>query len=69
MFTLTEEQRKQLLQYMWQRPYGEVAQHIAMLASLQPTKTEKKNDGSKKICPNCHGNGFVKVKKSPKPCQ
>ncbi len=28
MFTLTEEQRKQLLQYMWQRPYGEVAQHI-----------------------------------------
>ena len=48
MFTLTEEQRKQLLKYMWQRPYGEVAQHIAMLASLQPTKTEKKNDGSKK---------------------
>ena len=48
MFTLTEEQRKQLLAYMWQRPYGEVAQHIAMLASLQPTKTEKKNDGSKK---------------------
>ena len=46
MFTLTEEQRKQLLQYMWQRPYGEVAQHIAMLASLKPA--EKKNDGSKK---------------------
>ena len=21
----------------------------------------------KKICPNCHGNGFVKVKKSPNP--
>ncbi len=58
MFTLTEEQRKQLLQYMWARPYGEVAQHIAMLASLQPQTTsstmettqlvEKKNDGSKK---------------------
>ena len=58
MFTLTEEQRKQLLQYMWQRPYGEVAQHIAMLAALQPQTTsstmettqlvEKKNDGSKK---------------------
>ena len=47
MFTLTEEQRKQLLQYMWQRPYGEVAQHIAMLASLQPVK-QKKDDGSKK---------------------
>ena len=46
MFTLTEEQRKQLLQYMWNRPYGEVAQHIAMLASLKPT--ESKKDESKK---------------------
>ena len=58
MFTITEEQRKQLLAYMWQRPYGEVAQHIAMLAALKPQTTsstmettqlvEKKNDGSKK---------------------
>ena len=46
MFTLTEEQRKQLLQYMWARPYGEVAKHIAMLAALKPV--EKKDDGSKK---------------------
>ena len=46
MFTLTEEQRKQLLQYMWARPYGEVATHIAMLASLQPV--DKKDDKSKK---------------------
>ena len=37
---LSEEQRKQLLSYMWGRPYGEVAQLIAMLASLTP----KKND-------------------------
>ena len=58
MFTITEEQRKQLLAYMWARPYGEVAQHIAMLAALKPQTTsstmettqlvEKKNDGSKK---------------------
>ena len=47
MFTLTEELRKQLLQYMWARPYGEVASHIAMLASLKPTEN-KKDDGSKK---------------------
>ena len=46
MFTITEEQRKQLLAYMWQRPYGEVAQHIAMLASLK--LTESKKDESKK---------------------
>ena len=48
MFTLTEEQRKQLLKYMWARPYGEVATHIAMLASLKPNKPESKNDGTKK---------------------
>jgi len=52
MFTLTEDQRKQLLAYMWARPYGEVATHIAMLASLKPkeNKTTSKytDDGSKK---------------------
>ena len=40
MFELTEEQRKQLLQYLWTRPYGEVASIIGMLASLK----SKKND-------------------------
>jgi hypothetical protein len=40
MFELTEEQRKQLLQYLWTRPYGEVATIIAMLVSLKA----KKND-------------------------
>ena len=40
MFELTEEQRKQFLQYLWTRPYGEVATIIAMLASLK----DKKND-------------------------
>jgi len=47
MFTLTEEQRKQLLQYMWARPYGEVATHIAMLASLKTTES-KQDDKPKK---------------------
>jgi len=50
MFTLTEDNRKQLLQYMWNRPYGEVAQHITMLASLKPIQ-EKKNDTGKKDLP------------------
>ena len=50
MFGLTEEQRQSLLKYMWARPYGEVAQQIAMLASLQnvETKSDKKDDKSKK---------------------
>ena len=46
MFTLTEEQRKQLLKYLMAKPYAEVAQIIAMIASLKPI--ESKNDGSKK---------------------
>ena len=37
---ITEEQRKQLLQYLWGKPYGEVAQLIAMLASLKPKMTD-----------------------------
>ena len=49
MFTITEEQRKELLAYMFRRPYGEVATLIGMLASLKPTeKAEEKKDGSKK---------------------
>tara|TARA_Y100000356_G_scaffold2125_1_gene1573 strand:+ start:309 stop:449 length:141 start_codon:yes stop_codon:yes gene_type:complete len=40
MLELTEEQRKQLLQYLWTKPYGEVATIIAMLMSLK----SKKND-------------------------
>ena len=48
MFGLTEEQRQSLLKYMWARPYGEVATHIAMLASLKPNKVEEKKDESKK---------------------
>ena len=47
MFTLTEDQRKQLLQYFWAKPYGEVATNIAMLASLKPIES-KKDDKPKK---------------------
>ena len=35
MFTFTEENRKQVLQYLWSRPYGEVAAIIGMLVSLK----------------------------------
>ena len=41
MYKISEEQRKQLLQYFWAKPYGEVASHIGMLASL--VKIEKAN--------------------------
>jgi len=54
MLNITEEQRKQLLAYMWARPYGEVAQHIAMLVKLE-TIQEKKNDSGKKDVPKVSG--------------
>jgi hypothetical protein len=41
MFELTEEQRKQVLQYLWTRPYGEVASIIGMLASLKEQKERR----------------------------
>jgi len=47
MFTLTEDQRKQLLQYFWAKPYGEVATHIAMLASLKAVETKPEKTTSK----------------------
>ena len=54
MFNITEEQRKQLLQYMWNRPYGEVTQHITMLVQLKNIQ-EKKDDGEKKDVPKVSG--------------
>ena len=47
-FKITEEQLKQQLDYLWKRPYGEVAALIGMLVSiLKPVdKTgDKKSDG------------------------
>jgi hypothetical protein len=47
MFTLTEDNRKQVLQYLWSRPYGEVATIIAMLASLKVVETKPEKTTSK----------------------
>ena len=44
MFKITVAQRKEMLSYMWNKPYGEVAQLITMLAGLKlETNTEVKN--------------------------
>jgi len=41
---ITNEQRKQLLEYLSKRPYSEVYTLIAMLVSLKPKSNGKKND-------------------------
>ena len=44
---ISEEQRKQLLTYMWKRPYGEVASLIAMLVSLTHPNKKEENKANK----------------------
>ena len=41
---ITNEQRKQLLEYLSRRPYSEVYTLIAMLVSLKPKTNGKKDD-------------------------
>ena len=41
---ITNEQRKQLLEYLSRRPYSEVFTLIAMLVALKPKSNGKKDD-------------------------
>ena len=43
MLEITEEQRKQMLEYLARRPYVEVAALIGMLAALKKKKTSDKD--------------------------
>ena len=43
MYKISEEQRKQLLQYLMARPYAEVAQIVALIASLKPVESDDKS--------------------------
>ena len=44
MLEITEEQRKQILEYLARRPYVEVASLIGMIASLKKKKSDKNGD-------------------------
>ena len=43
MDKISEEQRKQLLQYLMAKPYAEVVQVVAILASLKPIDSDDKS--------------------------
>jgi len=48
MFSISQEQKKELLKYLAKRPYIEVAGLVAMIASLEPVTKEKvKQDNGK----------------------
>tara|TARA_R100000231_G_scaffold101585_1_gene75566 strand:+ start:101 stop:235 length:135 start_codon:yes stop_codon:yes gene_type:complete len=44
MLQISREQREQLLKYLMAKPYAEVAQIVAMLASLKPIEEDKKDN-------------------------
>ena len=44
MLEITEEQRKQMLEYLARRQYVEVAALIGLLASLKKKKSDKNGD-------------------------
>ena len=44
MLEITEEQRKQMLEYLARRPYIEVAVLIGMLTSLKKKASDKNGD-------------------------
>lgn len=47
-FLISEEQRQELLKYMWTRPYGEVYRLMEILLKLQERKDERLEESSKK---------------------
>ena len=52
MFTISQEQKKELLKYLAKRPYIEVAGLVAMIASLESVKKEKEKQDNGKDKPN-----------------
>lgn len=47
-FLISEEQRQEILKYMWTRPYGEVYRLMEVLLKLQERKDERVEEPSKK---------------------
>ena len=48
MWKISDEQKKELLKYLAKRPYIEVAGLVAMIASLEPVKKDKSENGKDK---------------------
>ena len=46
-FLISEEQRQEILKYMWTRPYGEVYRLMEVLLKLQERKDERVEEPSK----------------------
>lgn len=47
-YSINEEERQEVLKYMWTRPYGEVFRLMEILLKLQERKDERVEEPSKK---------------------
>jgi len=47
-YSISEEERQEVLKYMWTRPYGEVFRLMEILLKLQERKDERVEEPSKK---------------------
>ena len=47
MFEISEADKKELLRYLFKRPYIEVAPLIGLIAGLKPVKSKEKNGKDK----------------------
>ena len=47
-YLISEEERQEVLKYMWTRPYGEVFRLMEVLLKLQERKDERVEEPSKK---------------------
>ena len=47
-YLINEEQRQEVLKYLWTRPYGEVFRSMEVLLKLEERKDERVEEPSKK---------------------
>ena len=48
IYLISEEQRQEILKYLWTKPYGEVFRSMEVLLKLEERKDERVEEPSKK---------------------
>lgn len=47
-YLISEEERQEVLKYLWTKPYGEVFRIMEIMLKLQERKDERQEESSKK---------------------
>ena len=48
IYLISEEQRQEILKYLWTKPYGEVFRSMEVLLKLEERRDDKLEESSKK---------------------